>query len=151
MIERKMWLRKKSMRKISLQKCLVYVPKNAYRVKSTGSWIWLKLPDSQSKTIVLFIWKNCYWIIWYPNKQTKWSRSVVSDSVTPWTVVYQASLSTGFSRQEYWSGFPFPSPGDLLSPGTRNWASHIVGRRFTVWATTEVYSRSLFIKLLVSI
>ena len=37
--------------------------------------------------------------------------------VTPWTVVYQASPSTGFSRQEYWSGLPFPSPGDLPDPG----------------------------------
>ena len=35
----------------------------------------------------------------------------------PWTVVYQASLSMGFSRQEYWSGVPFPSPGDLPDPG----------------------------------
>ena len=35
----------------------------------------------------------------------------------PWTVVYQASLSTGFSRQEYWNGWPFPSPGDLPDPG----------------------------------
>ena len=34
-----------------------------------------------------------------------------------WTVVYQASLSMGFSRQEYWSGLPFPSPGDLPDPG----------------------------------
>ena len=33
--------------------------------------------------------------------------------VTPWTVVYQAPLTMGFSRQEYWSGQPFPSPGDL--------------------------------------
>ena len=38
--------------------------------------------------------------------------------VIPWTVVYQASLSMGFSRQEYWSGWPFPSPGDLPDPGT---------------------------------
>jgi len=35
----------------------------------------------------------------------------------PWTVVYQASLSMGFSRQEYWSGLPFPSPGDRPDPG----------------------------------
>ena len=34
-----------------------------------------------------------------------------------WTVVYQASLSMGFSRQEYWSGVPFPSPGDPPDPG----------------------------------
>ena len=37
--------------------------------------------------------------------------------VTPWTVAYQAPLSVGFSRQEYWSGSPFPSPGDLSDPG----------------------------------
>ena len=37
--------------------------------------------------------------------------------VTPWTVAYQAPLSMGFSRQEYWSGLPFPSPGDLPNPG----------------------------------
>ena len=35
----------------------------------------------------------------------------------PWTLIYQASLSMGFSRQEYWSGLPFPSPGDLPDPG----------------------------------
>ena len=37
---------------------------------------------------------------------------------TPWTVAYQAPLSMGFSRQEYWSGVPLPSPGDLPNPGT---------------------------------
>ena len=37
---------------------------------------------------------------------------------TSWTVAYQASPSMGFSRQEYWSGLPFPSPGDLPDPGT---------------------------------
>ena len=37
--------------------------------------------------------------------------------VTPWTVANQAPLSMGFSRQEYWSGLPFPSPGDLPDPG----------------------------------
>ena len=36
---------------------------------------------------------------------------------TPWTVTYQAPVSIGFSRQEYWSGLPFPSPGDLPNPG----------------------------------
>ena len=35
----------------------------------------------------------------------------------PWTVAHQAPLSTGFSRQKYWSGLPFPTPGDLLDPG----------------------------------
>ena len=42
---------------------------------------------------------------------------VVSDSVTPWTVVCQVPLSIEFSRQEYWSGLPCPFPGDLPDPG----------------------------------
>ena len=36
---------------------------------------------------------------------------------TPWTVAHQAPASMGFSRQEYWSGLSFPSPGDLPNPG----------------------------------
>ena len=38
---------------------------------------------------------------------------------TPWTVAHQSPLSVGFPRQEYWSGLPFPSPGDLLRPGMK--------------------------------
>ena len=38
----------------------------------------------------------------------------------PWTGVHYASLSKGFPRQEYWSGLPFPSPGDLPDPGIRH-------------------------------
>ena len=43
---------------------------------------------------------------------------VVSDSSTLWMVACQAPLSMGFFRQEYWSGLPFLSPGDLPNPGT---------------------------------
>ena len=39
--------------------------------------------------------------------------------VTPWTVAHQAPLSMGFSRQEYWSGPPFPPAGDLPNPGIK--------------------------------
>ena len=39
--------------------------------------------------------------------------------VTPWTVAHQAPLSMGFSRQEYWNGFSFPTPGDLPNPGIK--------------------------------
>ena len=46
---------------------------------------------------------------------------------TPWTVAHQAPLSMRFSRQEYWSGVPFPSPGDLPNPG-------IGPRSPTLWA-----------------
>ena len=46
------------------------------------------------------------------------SHSVVLDSfVTPWTVAHQNPLSTGFPREEYWSGLPFPSPEDLPDSG----------------------------------
>ena len=45
------------------------------------------------------------------------SLSHVQLFATPWTVSYQALRSMGFSRQEYWSGLPFPSPGDLPNPG----------------------------------
>ena len=40
----------------------------------------------------------------------------------PWTVAYQAPQSMEFSRQEYWSGWPFPSPGDLPDPGIEPWS-----------------------------
>ena len=45
------------------------------------------------------------------------SLSRVRPFATPWTVAYQAPPSMGFSRQECWSGLPFPSPGDLPDPG----------------------------------
>ena len=62
-------------------------------------------------TMVTYLLCNCV--------KVKWSCSVVSYSLRPHglTVAYQAPLSMGFSRQEYWSGLPFPSPGDLPNPG----------------------------------
>ena len=48
--------------------------------------------------------------------------SCVQIFATPWTVAYQASPSMGFSGQEYWSGLPFPSPGDLPNPGIKPWS-----------------------------
>ena len=53
--------------------------------------------------------------------------------VTTWTVAHQVPLSMKFSRQEYWSGLPFPSPGDL--PKDWTWVSCIAGKFFTAWAT----------------
>ena len=50
---------------------------------------------------------------WSPYVCAVLSHSVVSDSATPWTVACQAPLSMEFSRQEYWSGLPLPTPGDL--------------------------------------
>ena len=56
---------------------------------------------------------------------------------TPWTVAHQAPLSMGFSRQEYRSGLPFPSPGDLPDPGIEPKSTCVVGRRFNFWATRD--------------
>ena len=47
------------------------------------------------------------------------SHSVMSDSAIPWTVAHQTPLSVEFSRQGYWNGLPFPSPGNLSNPGIK--------------------------------
>ena len=57
---------------------------------------------------------------------------------TPWTAAYQAPPSLGFSRQEHWSGLPFPSPGDLPDPGIEPMSPALAGRFFTTNATWEV-------------
>ena len=48
----------------------------------------------------------------------------------PWTVAHQATLSMGFSRQEHWSGLPFPPPGDLSNPGIEPTSSALAGGFF---------------------
>ena len=55
-------------------------------------------------------------LIW---KQSEWAKSLSRVRVFAilWTVAHQAPPSMGLSRQEYWSGLPFPSPGDLPNPG----------------------------------
>ena len=68
------------------------------------------------------------------------SCSAVSDSAAPWTVACQTSLSMDFSRQEYWSGFLFPAPGDLPDLGierTSPVAPELAGRFFITSATWE--------------
>ena len=72
---------------------------------------------------------------------------------TPWTVAYQAPPSMEFSRQEYWSGLPFPSisfPRGSSQPRDQTQVCHIIGRHFNVWATREVqiyiYSLSIYIE-----
>ena len=63
--------------------------------------------------------------------------SYVQLFATPWTVAFQASLSTGFFRQEYWSGLPFPPPGDLPHLRTEPIFPALAGGFFTT-ATREV-------------
>jgi len=50
---------------------------------------------------------------------------------TPWNIAHQAPLSMGFPRQEYWSGLPFPSPGDLSDPEIEPEFPALAGRSFT--------------------
>ena len=77
--------------------------------------------------------------------QSHWSLCIVKVKslsrvwlfVTPWTVAHQAPPSMGFSRQEYWSGLPFPSPGEASQPRDRTEVSRISGRHFNLWATRE--------------
>ena len=65
--------------------------------------------------------------------------------VTPWTVAHQALMSMGFFRQEYWSGLPFPTPGDLPKPGIEPRSPEspaLSGRFFTTeppWKSKCVY------------
>ena len=61
---------------------------------------------------------------------------------TPWTVARQAPLSMGFPRLEYWSGLPFPIPGDLLDPGIEPMSPALAGGLpFTPGATWETQER----------
>ena len=64
------------------------------------------------------------------------SCQVVSNSfVTRWTLAHWAPLSVGFPGHEYWSGLPFPAPGDLPNPGIKSCISHI-GRQILYLCTT---------------
>ena len=90
-------------------------------------------------------------------------RSVVSDSfATPGTVALQASLPTGFSRQEYCSGLPFPSPGDLPDPGIEPVslvapaAPALAGGFFTASSTWEALRKAcrhsdIFLQILINL
>ena len=72
-----------------------------------------------------------------PFKVKKWKWSRVRLFATPWTVAHQVPLSMGLSRQEYWSGLPFPSPGESSRPRDRTQVSLFAGRHFNLWATRE--------------
>ena len=66
---------------------------------------------------------------------------------TPWTVACQAPLSIGFPRQEYWSGLPFPPPGDLPNPGMElafPVTPALVGRFSYLWVTWEALGWAVF-------
>ena len=68
--------------------------------------------------IYIYIYTHIHIYIYMKWSEVK-SLSRVRLFATPWTVTYQAPPSLGFSRQEYWSGLPFPSPADLPNPGIK--------------------------------
>ena len=110
-----------------------------------------KLPPESVYLLMLFTAHNLFDSqVWLETK-VKWSGSVVSYSLwPPWTIAYQAPLSVGFSRQEYWSGLPFPSPGALPNPGIEPGSPTLQTDAFTISATMEnmhiKYSTSLGIR-----
>ena len=65
---------------------------------------------------------------------------------TPWTVAHQAPLSMGFSRQEYWSGLPFPSLGDLPNPGIKPMSTALSGGFFTTKPPEKPHEQLIFLK-----
>ena len=78
------------------------------------------------------------------------AKSLQSNSLTLWTVSHQAPLSMGFSWQDYCSGWPFPSPGDLPDPSIKpsSLASPaLVGRFFTTRATWEARTITLGVRI----
>ena len=77
--------------------------------------------------------------------------SCVQLFVMPWTVGSQAPLSLGFSRQEYWDGLPFPSPGDLPDPGTEPVSltcPALAGRFFTTEISLDTFPCTWLINLM---
>ena len=84
---------------------------------------WVPYPFSRGSSCPRNHWGllHCMQILYQLSYQgvSEWEKSLshVQLFATPWTVTHQAPPSMGFSRQEYWSGLPFPSPGDLPNPG----------------------------------
>ena len=73
--------------------------------------------------------------------------SLVQLFAVPWTVAYQAPLSLEFSRQEYWSGLPFPLPGDLSYPGIKPASSAspaLAGRFLTIQCNPYQITNGIF-------
>ena len=62
--------------------------------------------------------------------------------MTPWTAAHQAPLSMTFSRQGYWSGLPFSSPGDLPNPGIEPWSPALQADSLL----TELHGKPRFVK-----
>ena len=106
-----------------------------------GSQKWIsKSTDVQASLVKCHSWLNSrkrnLWMrrascIYYTIYVSAYMLSCVQLFGTPWTVARQASLFIRFTRQEYWSGLPFPSPGDLPDPGIEPVSPALAGRLST--------------------
>ena len=109
----------------------------ARQFSSTDPWFRIEAPittsDLRSWPFLFFFWSTDFFLqkpfIFYWHEWVFSHFSHVQLFVTLWTDC-QAPLFMAFSRQEYWSGLPFPSPGDLPDPGIEH-VSYIAGRFFT--------------------
>ena len=96
-------------------------------------------------------WGNLHWLQALRDSETKRESAGLSHfsrvqlCVTLWTIARQASLSMGFSRQEYWSGLSCPSPGDLPNPRTEptSLMSPVLAVRFFASSTTWEAQRAI--------
>ena len=94
------------------------------------------------KTIYLFIQNLHIWLYYSRQGVCVGSLCCVRLFANPWAVAKQPPPSKGFSRQEYWSGFPFSLPGDLLNPGIEPRSLCLLHCRWDIrWAIREAHSR----------
>ena len=85
----------------------------------------------------------------FPASKWKWVKSLsrVWLFATPWTVADQTSKSMGFSRQEYWSGLPFPPPGDLPNPGIEPGSPALEADALTFEPPGKVFSNESVLRI----
>ena len=100
--------------KILQERLLVYTFYNYLQLSIEQTKVWVSLVAQTVKICLQY--RRPRFNPWV--KKIPW-RSHVLLFVTPWIVAHQAPVSMGFSRQEYWSGLPFPSAEDLLHPGIK--------------------------------
>ena len=99
--------------------------------------------------IAYLIPNSLYFLLYYT--RTKCAEVPITFShvqvfATPWTAAHSAPRSMGFSRQEHWSGFPFPSPGDLPDPGIEPaslMSPALTGRFFPTSTTWEAHTYTI--------
>ena len=131
-------------------------PTKDVHLLGTGTWKYITLYNKRNFVDVIKLrilsWRDylgfsrgAHWINNYKCPRQERMLSCFSHIwlfATPWTVAHQALLPMGFSRQEYWSGLPFPSPGDLPDSGIVPESPALAGGFFTTSATRKSDSKT---------